>query len=524
MPRAGRRFPDGLAIEIDDLQATYLPGDTLTGRIVCSRLPGEDPARLYHVRVNLYGRAKTKYIVKTSNGTSINRGRAVLFNVSFPPSSEPTLGGAGVWTWPFTVTIPTTIQPALAAGGGEWRPDGKFLATKDAGKNLVDVTQHPLPAVMYHYAKSSASGKTSEAYVEYVLQAKVATLEATMPLFLRVQGTDAPVKDFKLRASCTTHLLRTPRLLAEHADSELTFRQKTSRFFKPSHTPRYTYSVKVEYPSLLQLEHPDPLPLRIAIVPDLNPEKTTICPNGDLQSLPPVKLTSIKLELQMQLDIRCPGTFYDHENEKKHTVNIPFLGILKPWTIPVIPAPALKYLMSAPDQHDILMSRVREVQLTPNLRSKLQKPSADAMRSLNYADPLNADPSDGDRSPPPYTSVDTEPLHLGKHLSVFIGSSACSVMGRPPVSFKRQLYPTFKTYNIRLTYQLRWKIGLECAGETQSVSGEGPLTIIPPSEEQEALKKRELGTDGMKKNYDDLAAGMEQGLQFVGAVLSVVGG
>lgn len=49
------------------------------------------------------------------------------------------------------------------------------------------------------------------------------------------------------------------------------------------------------------------------------------------------------------------------------------------------------------------------------------------------------------------------------------------------------------------------------------VDGDSPVTILPPSEEQEALKMRELGAEGMKKNYDDLEAGVEQGLQFVGA-------
>lgn len=522
MPRTGRRFPAGLAIEINELQATYLPGDTVTGRVICSKPPVQDSSRPCSVRIKLYGRAKTKYIVKTSNSTSINRGRAVLFDINITPASEPLPGDQGELIWPFTVTIPTTSQPGLAVRGDEFRPNGMYLATKDANKNPVDVTLHPLPAVMYHYAKSYASGKTSEAYVEYFLVADVGNLHATMPLFLRTRGTDTPVKDFKPRISSTMQLIRTPRLLPEYADGELTFRQKTSRLFRPSHTPRYTYTVKVEYPSIIQLEHPDPLPLKIAVVPNLDPEQTSICPDGDLQSLPPVKLTQIKLELKMQLDIRCPGTFYDHLNDKNHTVDIPFSGILKKCPIPVIPASDLKHHMPGPDQRDILMSRVRVEESSATSHSSSQNLSTAAALAPKYASAPDIDQSDTDLPPPPYTSLATQPLHLGEHFSIYIGSSACTTMGRPPVSFKRQLYPSFKTYNIHLAYELRWRFGIECAGEIEKVTGQGAVTIIPPSEEQEALKKRELGTEGMKKSYDELEAGLEQGLQFLGAVLSVV--
>ena len=40
------------------------------------------------------------------------------------------------------------------------------------------------------------------------------------------------------------------------------------------------------------------------------------------------------------------------------------------------------------------------------------------------------------------------------------------------------------------------------------MNGVVPITNIALSEEQEAKKKRELGMQGMKKNYDDLKAGL----------------
>lgn len=520
MPRTGRRFPDGVAIEVEDLQATYLPGDIIIGRLVCSKPPAKDASRPYQVRMNLYGRAKTKYVVKTTEGTSINRGRASLFDRKIP-LTESAAAGVGERVWSFAATLPVTSQEGLAQRGDEFRHHGGYLSTRTLDKTSIDVTKHPLPAVMYHHAKSDMSGKTSEAYVEYFLQANIAGLQATLPLFIRTPGTSVPIQDFEPKAMTLVQMIRTPRLLSEHAGTELSFRQKSSRFFMPSKTPRYSFSVKVEYPTVIQLEHPSPLPLKVAIIPDLNPKNTSICPDGNLQSLPPVNLTSIKLEIKIQLDIRCPGSFYDHENDKVHTVNIPFRRMFRPVPLPAISTTEIKHVMPAPDPHDLYNERLRAVQLKQQAQGDGSDAGKRTLSTSGSHEPLQdlIDPA------PPYsTTTPTQPLHLGERFSIFIGSSACSTLGNPPVSFKRQLFPTFKTYNIRMSYQLRWKIGIECAGETAAVSGERPLTILGPSEEQEALRKRELGVEGMQKNYDDLEAGIEQGLQLIGGVLSAVGG
>lgn len=114
---------------------------------------------------------------------------------------------------------------------------------------------------MYYFGESAMSGKTSEAYVEYVLQAQTGELKAALPLFLRDIGTPVPITNHNPQMRSTFQLIKTPRLLAEHADKELTFEQKSSRFFRPSKVPRSTYQVKVEHPTIIQLEHPDPIPL-----------------------------------------------------------------------------------------------------------------------------------------------------------------------------------------------------------------------------------------------------------------------
>ncbi|KIW90425.1 uncharacterized protein Z519_09070 [Cladophialophora bantiana CBS 173.52] len=115
---------------------------------------------------------------------------------------------------------------------------------------------------------------------------------------------------------------------------------------------------------------------------------------------------------------------------------------------------------------------------------------------------------------------------MGQHAAIFLGCSASSTLFHPPVAFKRQVYPTFSTYNIFVKYRLKWKLNLVCAGVEHEVSGDAPVTELPPSEEQEEQKKRTLGREGMKRNYDDLGAGLEQAgqvVQFIGAVLQLVG-
>ena len=525
MPRTGRRSPAGLTIEVDDFQATYLPGDTLTGCVIYSKpVVNPQPWPQTTIRLKLFGRAKSKYIVKTSNGTSISRGRAVFFDISQNLSLGPETKASGEHAWQFTITIPTTSQPGFAQRGDEWKHMDGYLTTKDAEKKPIDVTQHPLPSIMYYFGESAMSGKTSEAYVEYVLQAEVGQSKATLPLFLRNNGTPAPITNHKPQARSALQLVRSPRLLAEHADKKLTFKQKSSRLFRPSKTPRYTYHVRVEYPTIIQLEHPDPIPLRIAVAPDLDPEKTSICRDGDLQNLPPVNITAIKLQLKMQIDIRCPGTFWDAENDKYHDFDIPFRATLKPFPLPVISASDLKHVMSAPDPYSQYLS--------PQLRSAYSTPNLQTIASHATATPVTSDTVSTNalsQHLTPFPSITPglsapTPLNLGDRYSIFLGCSASSTLGHPPISFKRQVYPTFTTYNIRLKYSLRWRVSLECAGEAQEVAGVAPVTIIAPSEEQEAKKKRELGTEGMKKNYDDLEAGVGAGVQFIGQVLQAVAG
>ena len=58
-------------------------------------------------------------------------------------------------------------------------------------------------------------------------------------------------------------------------------------------------------------------------------------------------------------------------------------------------------------------------------------------------------------------------VNLGALLGLQVSRDHSSWKSHPHrLPFERPLWPTFNTYNLRVRYDLRYKIGIECAGET----------------------------------------------------------
>ena len=547
MPRTGYKTSRTLAIELDGDMSTHLPGDTLTGYVTIEEPPEQVPLYSSFVCLKLFGRVKTKYKKKTNSGTSIVRGRAVLFEQSFVLSKSKVCQN-GEHAWPFSITIPKSSQPGFAARGDEYKPDsfGEYLHTRGEDKKEVDVTKHSLPSVLYYFSESSMSGKTVEAYIEYVLAASYGENTAFHPIYVRKPSVQSPITDYKIKTYTDWQptVVKSLKLLPEHADKKLTFGQRSSRFFRPGKTPKYSYRVNVEYPQVIQLEHPDPIPLNIYVVPEFDPQKTTICPNNDMSTLPPVQVVSVEIKLKGDFGIRCPGTLWDTDTVKHHTFPFSFPMEIKSVTIPVLQAaaktPEVKRVASTPEHPSHPPPPVPELPSMASSGATLPAPfsmpedaslaseattaapeaTPDSNKALSHAasTPLGSTRITPQEPPP----VRSTPLNLGAHLKVLLGCSAASTCGHRAVSFKRQVYPTFKTYNITLKHRLEWKIKMVCADEKSSISGDYPVVILAPSEEQESQKKRELGTQGMKKNYDDLEQAIGVATQVIGGILQAV--
>ena len=498
MPRTGYRSSSALSIELDEAQPTYFPGDTLEGYVTCDNISPGRQSPSSAVRLKLFGRAKTKYTVETTHGKAIERGRAVLFEEQRTLSKDP-ICKDGQHAWPFSITIPRTSSPGFATRGDEFKPDGGYLSTTDdsSPRQAIDVTKHALPSIMYYFSQSAMSGKTVEAYIEYVLTAELGDTKASLPLYIRQRSVQSPITNYRMRSRSFPQVTKTPRLLSEHADRPLTFRQKSGMVFRPSKTPKYAYTIEVEFPTVIQIEHPDPIPLKICLVPNLDPEKTTICPDKSISSLPPVQVLSMEIKLKGDVHIRCPGILWDSGTVKNHTFDFPFRRYFKPVVIPVVQPAHSKHIISVPEDQTVQQSSF----LAP-------EPIANGLTASPSIDPV----------------LQSSPLNLGSYLSILLGSSASSTLKQPAISFKRQVYPTFSTYNISLTYTLKWMISLSCADEGYNINGETPVTILAPSEEQEESKERQLGTAGMKKNYNDLEEGFGAAMQFIGQILQAVTG
>ena len=501
MPRTSNRSSPRLSIEINNLQPTYYPGDTLQGYVTSDK-PGEKQYVNPLVQIKLFARAKTKYTVSSSNGTSISRGRAVLFERRKVLHKGP-ICGDGQNAWNFSMTIPETSLPGFGARGDLFKESAGYLHTTDPStKQETDVTKHALPSIIYYYSTSRMSGKTVEAYIEYVLLAQTVDAEACLPLYVRQRSVPSPITDYRLRSTTFSRMIKSWSLLPEFAGKPIAPMESMKRSLKRVKTPQYTYTVKVTFPTIIQLEHPEPIPFTIFLIPNLDPQKTTICPDGNVDTLPTVEVTSMAMNLLGDVSVRCPGTFWDTGTEKNHTFKMVFGRGIKPVVVPIIHTAERKSSAPLPDHQAI-----QETLKRPSLITSTSAPG-----KLLGSSTTDQEPGE----------VRNDPLDLGKRFTILLGCSASSTLNDPPISFKRQVYPTFATYNITMYYKLHWTIKLSIAKEEYDVSGNYPVKVLAPSEEQEGKKVRELGTAGMKKNYDDLEAGAGQAIQFIGQILQAV--
>ncbi|KAK7956067.1 uncharacterized protein PG986_005289 [Apiospora aurea] len=567
MPRHAPKSQAGMSIDFTDFQSVYAPGDTVRGHVSCGRAffpqkPGGGdaaPPPPTEVRIRLFGRAKTKVVRKGNNSTEIYRGRAVLFDQSHVVSSQGTVAGPA--RFPFAITIPETSQPGFASRGDDWDREKSETVTQQHQQQTTtttiggghrqgfylsssqdDVTKHDLPSVYYFISKSGWSGSKFEAYIEYVLEASLGcpgakSITAHFPLFIRKRSTARPIGggDYQFGIRESTRLLRTEMLLAENAERKMTFRERQRRFWNPSKTPKYTYAVKVVYPAVIQLEHPDPVPFKIYVVPKLKDELTSICPDGNLSRLPSVEFVSIELSLKSNTRIRTPGNFTRyHKEERQHEYPIrlaPSQANHK-FKIPLVvrgnirdePPPDYKtseLSTKITDEKHIVATSSEGLSSNSSVQFSLRPVDDNIVRApgMPMPDYSHFAPSEEGHF------FMGAPFDLGAHLGIRLSQTGTSTLGAAATErpFGRFLYPSFDTYNISLTYQLEWTIRVACAGESHDVHGRANVQVLPPSEEQEVHKKGLLGPGGMDKNYDDLAMAMGLAESALGLAADVLG-
>lgn len=545
MPRNGLQTSHAATIEITDFQSTYVPGDTILGHVVTQQAFAQGPnADQALVRLKLFGRAKTKITDKSGKFTVTYRGRAVLFEEQQCIFRGAVIAGARI---PFAITIPDTPQPGFETRGDSWDKDKSdnqehiphsnvyLPAQKYLSTTQEDVTKHKLPSVFYFKNKSSWTGSVFEGFVEYALEAtlicpKADNVVTVFPLLVRAQSTEKHIQaeDYKFYVKDSLNMIRSDRLLPENAERKMSLLEKSRKIFAPSKTPKYSYTAKLVYPQVIQLEHPDPIPFKIYIVPIFNEAQTTICTDGDIRSLPPVEFISMKLELIACTRLRCEGSFPGtyHGEDRNVTHEIPFRGSFQPFTFKV--PTVVRGNLGPVDQTFLELGKAPHHQNVP-ITSKVSP----------YIEPGALNPIDDDSvvpdGPIEYTRFQVHnegkyflgtPFDLGSHLDLRLSRKGSSTLGTDEVPFEEPIWPSFATYNIVHAYKLAWSINLSCVGEEKTVTDRADITILPPSEQQEAKKKEALGQEGMQKTYDDImialdnvSTGLEMGLELLQAII-----
>ncbi|KAI0129795.1 hypothetical protein BJ170DRAFT_692455 [Xylariales sp. AK1849] len=402
------------SIEVHDLRLSYAPGDVVHG--IVKKVTTESKSSSGHT-------SKSHYV-----------GQRTLFN--FRQQIYDGLAAPGSNSWSFSITVPS--QPTAIA-----LPNGTVLPMEE-----------PLPPTFNRPRERILGGDRDYLYVEYRLEAEVYQASstqyiATFPIYVRPRSTGKAIEDPVLRAVFVIESVKTLHLDPEYANKSLSFRQHMQTVFQRSKLPEYEFTIVVEYPSRIQLEHPDPMPFRIrALSNDFNhPSKTT----GSLMEKPPV-LALVSAELRLRSAVHTDaleGRSYKVTSKQGGHWHDNYL---------------FDWKQDADGSHDISIP-------------------------------------DDTRNP-------NEVVDIGKNINLFVSPYGVSVAGCRHAPFKAPIYPSFNTRYINHVHELRWKLVVRCAGKDCKITGTAAVTVVGPSEQEEEMKTLGMRAEGITGAHWDWANGV----------------
>lgn len=347
-----------------------------------------------------------------------------------------------IQSWPFRITVPS--RPISNERG---RPNKSDILEPEKGflSNQGDITLHDLPGTF-----ACQDQFTYDQFVEYVLKAELRfkgqgdkPIESTLPLNMQPLGTTSPIAGFKPKLCRSVfQAIRSPRCLPENASKELRLLDRVKSKMS-SRTPNYAFMITVIAPTILQLHHHDPFPLKIYVTPKHGKEFSNFG-EGDPYSMPPTFFRSLKLKLLGKGRYRGPAALPMGSTEENHEVEYEF----------AVPE----------DQQEALVPILMPEKSPPSFEEATGKAASDglpAWSTLRKTQETNIDES--------------KALDLGEMLEL----KAHRVRPTNPA-------PTFTSYNISLSYLLDYKIDLITADEDHKVEGGAPVTLLAPSEDTQA--------------------------------------
>jgi hypothetical protein len=323
-----------LAIQLENRPNPYSPGDAITGRVV--RKTHTVSTRGW-VTIRLFGRAKSKLTIRRNNGNSTTthhyRGRFNFFvpnetcqklfdgPVHIPPDGS-------LQEWPFTLVIPTSPSPSSVKAGN--LQDRSFLP--------LDVGTIAASSLPPSFAFSDHRWREQfHCFVEYYLEAEFRQENrsqlstATLPIAVATSSV-YPFESFDLKARTYSECIQTQRLIPGMENAELSFRQRTQKWFGSSKVPQFSFSIQVDYPTMIQLQNPNPIQFRIRVVPDHKRSSESLV---DLPQT--LALTSLYMQIEATTSIICDASFSPRTASGSKTYAFAakgsVLGIRKPITI-----------------------------------------------------------------------------------------------------------------------------------------------------------------------------------------------
>lgn len=376
--------------------------------------------------ISLHGRSKSS--VKTSSGYSshVSVGKFSFFDADKtttrvlhtgkPMTIEPS--SSSRTSWPFTITIPLSINHDSVVATGISQEHSYLPLGPDAAAQ-------PIPSTFNFKGGASAS------FVEYYLQAelqlssqgkglfsgrdKIKTYEAILPLQVRHVSSGPPITDFKLQRKSIPQSISSPRLVPGMKDAELSFSQKAQKVLGSSKTPKLTFRVYIDAPTVLQLESESCVPFRVGCEPIWGSTSEEI--RGVLQNFT-IESLSVRVKPTTDLKVKSRG-----------------------------------YRGSA---------------ISASYASK----------EIHLVAAKGIGPLGGNVCIPGDAEGPTDPLlDVGKLVNFNLSGLALRSIAKQPSETK--LYPDFTTYNIKRSHQLLWKLHGVIAGEKVELTGGHAVTLLP---------------------------------------------
>lgn len=429
------------SIEIPDLQISYFPGDVVHG--IVKKVNITNLTENVGVLVRLVVRIETQVGVdsRSSDGKTTTwhyTGERQLIDLRQQVYNG--LAQPGINTWPFSITIPQQT-PAQSFNGLSSLPE-------------------PLPPTFYRHRENMSFGHREYIYVETFLEANVyhasgPCATAKFPLNVQAGSTAQPITDTVPQVLSFNQTVKTLHLDPQYAGKDLSFRQHMQTIFQRSTLPKYSFDLLVEYPTVIQLEHPEALSFKIRTKPIQDPNQTS---DFLTKSPPVVTLVSARISLQSATHVD------DMEGRVRE----------------------LKQRQEGRWQDNYL------VDWSSSEAARKKRGSAAAAASLLVVP---------DETQQPGASFD-----LGAALGLRISAHGVSLRGDG--RFARPLCASFATRHVTHAHRLWWRLVVAVAGRTRRVTVTTPaVLLLGPSRRDEDARRAALPPPEVARSHHEWAAG-----------------